>query len=69
MREFVAVAHPMFAFDASALKQQALMFRRVAIPTLSDVLSATHEDTKDTRSTLEWLIEVGIVLSLRLGQS
>jgi len=61
MREFVAVAHPMFAFNASAFKQQALMFARVAIPTLSDVLSATHEDTKDIRSTLEWLKEVGIV--------
>lgn len=61
MREFVAVAHPIFAFNAGALKQQTLMFHRIAIPSLSGVLSADHEDTKDIRRNLEWLIEVGIV--------
>ena len=61
MREFVAVAHPIFAFNAGALKQQTLMFHRIAIPSLSGVLSADHEDTKDIRRNLEWLIEAGIV--------
>lgn len=61
MRDFVAVAHPVFAFNAGALKQQALMFHRIAIPTLSGVLSADHEDTKDIRRNLECLIEAGIV--------
>jgi hypothetical protein len=61
MREFVAVTHPIFAFNTGALKQQALMFHRIAVPTLSGVLSADHEDTKHIRRNLEWLIEAGIV--------
>ena len=61
MREFVAVAHPVFAFDASALKQQALMFRRIGIPSLSSILSATHEDTQEVRRNLEWLIKAGVL--------
>lgn len=61
MREFVAVAHPIFAFDSSALKQQALMFRRIGIPTLSSILSATNNEMRDTRRNLEWLVEAGVV--------
>src|SRR5688500_8000948 len=61
MREFVAVAHPIFAFNERALKQQALMFRRIAIPTLSSILSATTEETRDVRRSLEWLCESDIV--------
>ena len=78
MREFVAVARPIFALDEGALKQQALMFRRIAIPTLYRVLCANHEDLQDIKRNLEWLIEAGIVfeptpdsdlydLQLRLG--
>lgn len=61
MREFVAVAHPIFAFDSSTLKQQALMFRRIGIPTLSSILSATNNDMQDVRRNLEWLIEAGVL--------
>jgi hypothetical protein len=61
MREFVAVTHPIFAFNANALKRQALMFHRIAIPTLSNLLSVEHEDMQDIRRNLEWLIEAGVV--------
>ena len=61
MREFIAVAHPIFLLDAGALKQQALMFDRIAIPTLSDSHPANHEDIQDIRRDLEWLIEAGVV--------
>lgn len=47
--------------DADALKQHALMFDRIATPTLSSLLSVNHEDMQDIRRNLEWLIEKGVI--------
>jgi hypothetical protein len=61
MREFVAVTSPVLLQNAGTLKQQALMFDRIAIPTLSEILKALTAEWQELRSELEWLIESGIV--------
>ncbi|MBA3355579.1 MAG: hypothetical protein H0U18_06490 [Pyrinomonadaceae bacterium] len=61
MREFVAVDHIAIAFDLPALKQQALMFDRIAIPQLQAFLAYEGEERKEANATLRWLQEAGIV--------
>jgi hypothetical protein len=61
MREFVAVDHIAIALDLPALKQQALMFDRIAIPQLSAILAYEGEERKQANATLRWLQEAGIV--------
>src|SRR4029077_3745787 len=61
MREFVAVDHVAITFSLPALKQQALMFDRIAIPQLQALLAYEGEERKDVNTTLHWLQEEGIV--------
>src|SRR5688572_16692647 len=58
----------MLAFDLSALKRQALMFSRIAIPSLTAFLSPKNIETKrDLTRNLEWLIEAGILFEPTLS--
>src|ERR1044072_2975325 len=61
MREFVAVDHPIIAANVEALKQQALMFDRIAIPNLKAFLSIKQPAMQELVVTLRWLLDSGIV--------
>ena len=61
MREFVAVDHPIIAANVEALKQQALMFDRIAIPNLKAFLSIKQAEMQELVVNLRWLLDSGIV--------
>lgn len=68
MRELVAVNHFFTAFNLSILKRQALMFDRISVPHLSQILSffeALIGQKAMEFSELEWLCEQGVVIETK----
>src|SRR5689334_9206292 len=61
MKEFVAVDHPFVSLEPRALKKQALMFDRIAVPQLKSLLAYKGEERKEANATLRWLHDRGIV--------
>ena len=60
-RDLVALGHPGFTMDESALKQVALMFNRIAISGLPLFVQKNPFDPPHFAETRAWLVETGIV--------
>jgi hypothetical protein len=70
VKEYVAVNDSMVLFDLSALKREALMFDRVALPFFSQISAEIMEKRSQTTlqlSEVEWLMGEGIVFEPELN--
>jgi hypothetical protein len=64
MGEFVAVNDSLMLFDMESLKREALMFHRIALPFVNQILTDFREEnsrTPQVLAELEWLMDKGVV--------